>query len=60
MFFSKVAGLSEKKAEKVIQYRAKNGRFINRNQFLDVPTIGPKTFEQSIGFLKILPDSDEK
>ena len=38
-------------------YRTKIGSFSNRNQLLDVPRLGNKTFEQCAGFLRI-PDSN--
>lgn len=50
---SKIAGLTENKAKKLIDYRNKHGLFVNRQQILDVPTIGPKTFQQCAGFLTI-------
>lgn len=50
---SKVAGLSHNKGKKIIDYRLKHGLFINRQQILDVPSIGPKTFQQCAGFLTI-------
>jgi len=54
---SKVASLSAAKAKKIIDYRMANGPFTNRCQLLDVPTIGPKTFEQCAGFLRIVPST---
>ena len=53
VFFSKVAGLTSTRAKKIIEYRNKNGPFANRQQVLDVPSIGPKTFQQCAGFLLI-------
>jgi uncharacterized protein len=48
-----VAGLSCNKAKKIIDYRTKHGQFTNRQQILDVPTLGPVTFQQCAGFLTI-------
>lgn len=52
-----VAGLSPRVAEKVVERRDERGAFTARNELLDVPGIGPKTFEQAAGFLK-LPEGE--
>jgi uncharacterized protein len=36
-----------------VKYRDENGRFRSRAQLLKVPGVGPKTFEQAAGFLRI-------
>ena len=48
-----VAGLNERTALKIVEYRNENGRFRSRVQLNAVPGIGPKTFEQAAGFLRI-------
>jgi uncharacterized protein len=48
-----VAGISERTAQKIVEYRNENGRFRSRVQLTAVPGIGPKTFEQAAGFLRI-------
>ena len=48
-----VSGLNASVAGEVVSYRDENGRFANRQQLLDVPKLGPKTFEQASGFLRI-------
>jgi uncharacterized protein len=48
-----VAGITERTAMNIVQYRNQNGSFRSRMQVLDVPGIGPKIFEQSAGFLRI-------
>jgi uncharacterized protein len=48
-----VAGMSERTAQKVVDYRNEHGKFRSRTQITEVPGIGPKTFEQSAGFLRI-------
>jgi len=53
-----VSGLNKTNAEKLIEHRNKNGRYLSRKDIKDVPSIGPKTFEQAAGFLRI-PDSSE-
>ncbi|MFN9892180.1 MAG: Tex family protein, partial [Acidobacteriota bacterium] len=48
-----VAGLSERVAQKIVEFRNENGRFKSRVQLLAVSGFGPKTFEQAAGFLRI-------
>jgi len=48
-----VAGINERTAQKIVEYRNENGRFRSRVQLTAVPGIGPKTFEQAAGFLRI-------
>lgn len=49
-----VSGLGPKLAQSIVDYRAENGSFSNRNQLKKVPRLGAKAFEQSAGFLKIV------
>ncbi|PSH03663.1 MAG: RNA-binding transcriptional accessory protein [Acidobacteria bacterium] len=48
-----VAGVTERTAINIVKYRDENGRFRSRAQLMKVPGIGPKTFEQAAGFLRI-------
>jgi uncharacterized protein len=48
-----VAGISERTALNIMSYRNEKGSFRSRMQILEVPGIGPKTFEQAAGFLRI-------
>lgn len=48
-----VAGVSERVAQAIVAHRAALGRFRRRRELLDVPGLGPKTFEQCAGFLRI-------
>lgn len=48
-----VAGVNERTAQKIVEFRNENGRFRSRVQLKAVPGIGPKTFEQAAGFLRI-------
>ena len=48
-----VAGINERTAQKIVEFRNENGRFNSRVQLTAVPGIGPKTFEQAAGFLRI-------
>ncbi len=48
-----VSGLSERLAGNVIRYRNENGAFLSREDLMNVSGMGPKTFEQAAGFLRI-------
>lgn len=48
-----IAGLSETVAKNVISYRDENGRFTTKAQIKKVKWLGPKAYEQAIGFLRI-------
>lgn len=48
-----VSGLSNTLAKNIVEYRAKNGPFKTREELKKVPMMGPKTFEQCAGFLRI-------
>jgi len=48
-----VAGVTERTAINIVKYRDENGRFHSRAQLMKVPGVGPKTFEQAAGFLRI-------
>jgi transcriptional accessory protein Tex/SPT6 len=55
-----VAGLTEAKAQQVIEHRTKNGPFVCRQQLLEVYRIGKKVFQQCAGFLRVGPTSVEE
>jgi len=48
-----VAGISYKLALNILQYRDKGGKFRSRDELLKVKGLGPKTFTQCAGFLRI-------
>ena len=48
-----VAGIGPKLAERMVAYRDENGRFTNRAQLREVSGLGPKSFEQAAGFLRV-------
>lgn len=48
-----VSGLSATLARNIVEYRAKNGAFKSREELRKVSLMGPKTFEQCAGFLRI-------
>ncbi|MES2940864.1 MAG: Tex family protein [Pseudomonadota bacterium] len=50
---ARVSGLSGSVAKAVVRWRESHGAFRTRQQLLDVGGLGPKTFEQSAGFLRI-------
>ena len=50
---ARVAGLSPNVAANVVRWRDAQGAFRNRQQLLEVTGLGPKTFEQAAGFLRI-------
>ena len=49
----RVSGLSANVAASIVRWRDGHGAFRNRQQLLDVPGLGPKTFEQAAGFLRV-------
>ncbi len=49
----RVSGLSAMVASSLVHWRDANGGFRNRQQLLQVAGLGPKTFEQCAGFLRI-------
>ena len=52
-----VSGISPALAANIVQYRLQNGPFKTREAFKKVPLMGPRSFEQCAGFLKI-PDAE--
>jgi uncharacterized protein len=48
-----VAGITERTALNIIAHRDQHGRFVSREQLKKVTGVGPKTFEQAAGFLRI-------
>ena len=50
---ARVSGLSASVAASIVRWRDAHGAFRNRQQLLDVTGLGPKTFEQAAGFLRI-------
>ncbi len=53
-----VSGLSSTVAGNIVKFRDENGKFKNRDELKKIPRLGAKTYEQSIGFLRI-PDGEE-
>ncbi|MCR2822639.1 Tex family protein [Lederbergia panacisoli] len=53
-----VSGLSKTVANNIVKFREENGKFKNRKQLSGIPRLGAKTYEQAIGFMRIL-DGEE-
>ncbi len=51
-----ISGLGPQLAQNLVDYRNANGPFLNRNNLMKVPRMGPKAYEQAAGFLRI-PES---
>jgi uncharacterized protein len=48
-----VAGINDRTARNIVQFRNENGAFRSRARLRAVPGIGPKALEQAAGFLRI-------
>jgi uncharacterized protein len=55
---SRVSGISASVAENIVAHRDGTGPFRSRTQLKDVSRLGPSTFEQCAGFLRILGGDD--
>jgi protein Tex len=51
---ARVSGLTSTLAENIVSHRNQNGAFASREALRKVPRLGPKTFEQAAGFLRIV------
>lgn len=56
IFFRHIAGLNANRAKNIIEWREKNGPFINREQLKKVKGLGPKSFQQCAGFIRVNQD----
>ena len=56
---SYVSGLNKTVSKNIIAYREKNHKFKSRDELKDVAKMGPKTYEQCVGFLRII-DGENK
>lgn len=54
-----VAGLNAGRARNIAEWREQNGYFINREQLKLVKGMGPKSFQQCAGFVRINPQTLE-
>lgn len=48
-----ISGLNKTTAQNIVIYREENGEFTARTQLKKVPRLGPKAYEQAIGFLRV-------
>ena len=48
-----VSGLGPTLAKNILKFRKENGPFKTRQDFLKVPRLGPKAFEQAAGFMRL-------
>ncbi len=51
---ARVSGLNKTLAENIVTFRNENGAFASRAALKKVPRLGPKTFEQAAGFLRVI------
>ncbi|GEL78781.1 Tex family protein [Tenuibacillus multivorans] len=49
-----ISGLNKTVASNIVKYREDHGKITNRKQIKDVSRLGAKTYEQAIGFLRVL------
>lgn len=49
-----ISGLTARTATNIVAYRDEIGTFTTRVQLKQVPRLGPKAYEQSVGFLRII------
>lgn len=49
-----ISGLTKTTSLNIVKYRNENGEFSARVDLKKVPRLGPKAFEQSVGFLRII------
>lgn len=49
-----ISGLNKTTAQNIVTWRDENGSYEARNQLKKVPRLGPKAYEQSVGFLRIV------
>ncbi|KAI1894420.1 hypothetical protein AGOR_G00115620 [Albula goreensis] len=52
-----VAGLNAGRARSIAEWREKNGPFVNREQLKLVKGLGPKSFQQCAGFIRVNPEN---
>lgn len=55
---SRVSGITSGLAENIVTHRDANGPFRSRTSLKNVPRLGPKAYEQCVGFLRIRGGDD--
>lgn len=58
VLLSYISGLNSGQSEKICDHREAEGAYKARSELLDVRGIGPKTFEQAAGFLRLKSEED--
>ncbi|WP_367295329.1 Tex family protein [Levilactobacillus yonginensis] len=53
-----ISGLTATTAKNVVAYRNENGAFTSRQALKKVPRLGPKAYQQAVGFLRIIDGTD--
>lgn len=53
-----ISGLTATTAKNVVAYRNENGAFTSRQALKKVPRLGPKAYQQAVGFLRIIGGTD--
>ena len=51
---ARVSGLNKTLADNIVAFRDANGAFASRAALKKVPRLGPKTYEQAAGFLRVM------
>ena len=49
-----ISGLTTTIAKNIVKYRDENGAYTNRTQLKNVKRLGPKAYQQAVGFLRII------
>lgn len=49
-----ISGLTATTAKNIVAFRNEQGSFTDRKSLKDVPRLGPKAYQQSVGFLRII------
>ncbi len=53
-----ISGLTATTAKNIVKFRNENGTFHDRKSLKSVPRLGPKAYQQSVGFLRIIAGND--
>lgn len=53
-----VSGLSKSVANNIVKFRNESGKINNRKELKGIPRLGSKTYEQCIGFLRVIDGDD--
>ncbi|HZP88511.1 MAG TPA: Tex family protein [Burkholderiales bacterium] len=51
---ARISGLNTSLADNIVRFRDEHGAFANRQALKEVPRMGPKSFEQAAGFLRVM------